>query len=440
MTFIEGLKLLRTTIKKKDKESLLLEYADVPYFKASLSFLTNPYDVVGISTKKMKKDVEPTLNVKTFDGLLTYLRQHPTGTDKDLSVVKGYLSLFENDDREIVSELIAKTLKVGLSAKTLNNVYGKDFVPTFDVQLAFPYDKKIQKYTDTDKFYVTQKLDGHRALTTVEFKDNQIVISTLTRRGQQIDGLTELHEDVITFIKSNTEVMKTFENGFVLDGELLLRNPNNLSTGELFQETSKVLRKDGEKKNVMYNLFDILPLNEFLYQKASTETYEYRRTKWLNKLNKSKCIRVIPVLDVINKNDIPKWSTYATEQGWEGVMLNAANGTYRKTRSPELLKVKKMHTADLEIVGFNEAISGAYKGNLGSLNVRLDDENEIQVGSGLTDEIRDEIWNNQDKYLGVMIEVQYFEMTTNKDGGKSLRFPVFKDFRFDKTPEDTNIE
>jgi hypothetical protein len=89
-------------------------------------------------------------------------------------------------------------------------------------------------------------------------------------------------------------------------------------------------------------------------------------------------IHVIPVLDIITRESIPQWSDYATQEGWEGVMLNAADGYYRKTRSPQLLKVKKMHTADLEIVGFNEATSGKFKGQLQSLNVRLNDNESIQ--------------------------------------------------------------
>ena len=49
--------------------------------------------------------------------------------------------------------------------------------------------------------------------------------------------------------------------------------------------------------------------------------------------------------------------------------------------------------------------------------------------------MRDEIWNNQDKYLGKISEIQYFEETNNDEGGLSLRFPVFKQWRFDKEEE-----
>ena len=45
-------------------------------------------------------------------------------------------------------------------------------------------------------------------------------------------------------------------------------------------------------------------------------------------------------------------------------------------------------------------------------------------------------WNNQKEWLGRIVEVQYFEETENADGNKSLRFPVYKDYRTDKTEAD----
>lgn len=255
-----------------------------------------------------------------------------------------------------------------------------------------------------------------------------------------MDGMTELHTDMIEFIKRNPEVMLNFRDGFAIDGELLLENPHSLSTADLFQATAKVLRSNGEKEHITYNVFDILPLDEFLYRNASKQPYSFRREQWLNHLEPSQLIHVIPTLDIIQRDSIPRWSDYATQEGWEGVMLNAADGYYRKTRSPQLLKVKKMHTADLEIVGFNKAISGKFKDQLQSINVRLTDNDIVQVGSGLSEEIRAEIWAHQDQYIGKMAEIQYFEETQNAKGGKSLRFPVFKAIRFDKDPEDKNVE
>ena len=114
-------------------------------------------------------------------------------------------------------------------------------------------------------------------------------------------------------------------------------------------------------------------------------------------------------------------------------MLNKLNSPYEFKRTKSLLKVKAMSTMDLRVVAFEEG-NGANEGTLGAVVVKSKD-NEVKVGSGWTQDMRDEVWNNQDKYLGKILEVQYFEVTTNEEGKESLRFPVAKGWRFDKDEE-----
>lgn len=440
MELLQKLETLQETTGKKAKSTYITENKTDKLFIKVLEFLYNPFKVSGISTKKLNKDVDKIPNTMNLSELLDYLTAHNTGTDYDIGIIKYFLD--KHDNNTILSQLISKTLTLGVSGKSINDALGESLVPTFDVQLAFPYDKtitststkrQIDRYDDDDLLYVTQKLDGFRGLTTYKTK-----IQTYSRKGQLIDGLDELHQDIENVIQASG-LLDMFPNGFAIDGELLLKNEDNLTSDALFRATTKELRKNGKKQNITYNIFDILPLDEFYYKDASTQMYKERRAI-LDTIQSGQFTQVVPVLDVITKNDIPKWSNYASDHGWEGIMLNYANGYYRTKRSAELLKVKKMHTADLEIVGFNQAIDGKNAGQLQSINVKLDDENVVQVGSGLTEELRLEIWNNQDKYLGAMVEIQYFELSENQNGGKSLRFPVFKDFRFDKTPDDANIE
>lgn len=49
----------------------------------------------------------------------------------------------------------------------------------------------------------------------------------------------------------------------------------------------------------------------------------------------------------------------------------------------------------------------------------------LGVGSGFTDEQRKYYFINQNKILGKVIEVKFFEETNNEKGELSLRFPVF---------------
>ena len=438
---ISSLKELRDESSKKAKTEIIQKYQTNPLFIDVLYFLYNPFIVTGLSTKKMSRDVTPNRQITDLKELLDYLIDNNTGSDEVLSIVQGYLSTHDDEAKEILSQLVSKTLVLGVSAKSINTAIKDNLIPVFEVQLAFPYDKaitatsstrQIDRYGDDDLFYVTQKLDGFRGIITYENEN----VTVFSRKGQRIEGLDDLCSSVKEFVQIN-DLDVLYPQGIVFDGELLL--DKDLPSDELFRATSKVLRKDGEKKNIRYHLFDIIPLQEFYYSDMSTNTYSERR-RVLDTLQSTQWVEVVPVLAVVTKDKIAEWSNYATEQGWEGVMLNYAEGYYRTKRSTELLKVKKMHTADLEIVGFNQAIDGKFAGMLQSINVKLDDDNIVQVGSGLTEENRREIWENQDKYIGCVVEIQYFEQSQDRFGNKSLRFPVFKDFRFDKTSEDVNVE
>ena len=117
-------------------------------------------------------------------------------------------------------------------------------------------------------------------------------------------------------------------------------------------------------------------------------------------------------------------------------MLNIANDPYECKRSSAILKIKVMDSCDLKVIGFEEG-QGKYTGTLGRLNVDYKGYT-CGVGTGLSDEDRKEIWNNQDKYLGTIVQVNNFGESENQDGGVSLRFPVFKGFRPDKTEPSYN--
>ena len=61
------------------------------------------------------------------------------------------------------------------------------------------------------------------------------------------------------------------------------------------------------------------------------------------------------------------------------------------------------------------------------------DNNAVGVGSGLSDELRAEIWSNKREYFGKIIEVKYKSISKDKNTGlRSLQFPVFVRFRDDK--------
>ena len=59
---------------------------------------------------------------------------------------------------------------------------------------------------------------------------------------------------------------------------------------------------------------------------------------------------------------------------------------------------------------------------------------KVNVGSGLTDENREEIWKDKENVLGQFIEIRADAITQAENGEYSLRLPRFKTFRgFDKS-------
>lgn len=423
---------LKSDSSRTSKEKILKDNENDALFRYVLKFVYNPFIVTGLSTKKVNKKVKVKIDskhdFKEIEDVLRYLKVYNSGRDYDIAVVQNFINkLSTKEAKDIAKQIVTKSLKVGITEKTINKVYGKDEIPSFSVMLAESYAK--QESSLTGEFYITQKLDGNRC---VAIKDNDEV-RFFTRKGQQIEGMKELEK----------EIMK-LRNGIVLDGELLLRNDNNLPADELFRETQKVVRKDGIKKNLEFYAFDILSVKEFK-NGISINKYKHRREELESLFSffgeDFEYTKVLPVLyKGDDKNMIAVLMKYAEEKGWEGLMVNTANGLYQNKRTTDLLKVKRMKTADILVVSLEKAIDGQFKDLLARVNVEYKG-NLVGVGSGFSIEERKKFAENPDLIVGKIIEVQYFEESKDeKTGQPSLRFPVFKGIREDKDINDVNYD
>jgi DNA ligase-1 len=185
-------------------------------------------------------------------------------------------------------------------------------------------------------------------------------------------------------------------------------------------------------------VFDWMPASDFKRQQCDL-TYTLRRAyldKMFYDLNFLMYFEALPMLYAGSETSrIAEILEEETAKGEEGIMINLMGAKYEFKRTNNLLKVKKMQTMDLEIIDFEEG-EGRLAGTLGAILVRYKNGNVVRVGSGFSDELRASIWANRLLYLGVICEIQYFEETSNADGGESLRFPIFKDFRHDKMEAD----
>ena len=118
----------------------------------------------------------------------------------------------------------------------------------------------------------------------------------------------------------------------------------------------------------------------------------------------------------------------------EGIIIKLVEKSYEYGSRKNWWKVKPVFEMTMEVVGF-ELGEGRHKGVIGALLVKNKDGTiNCKVGSGLTDEDRATIKENIDKIK--FIDVAYNEISQNKDGDKSLRFPRFLKIRDDKNEAD----
>ena len=313
-------------------------------------------------------------------------------------------------------KILKKHLAIGISTKTINKV-SPGFIPTFNVSLAQKFDFERIK---SDTIAIEPKLDGIRCFAIVE--NNQATI--YARSGKIISN----------FDKTIGKELSSLDDG-CYDGEIM---------GEDFTSLMRqAYRKEKIELGGTYlSLFDYLPLSEWNSKKAVLSCFD-RYDMLFCKLTGTEPVSTgmgsdIPKIDYkylkLTRRSYISTSLEAiqrihdsyVDQGYEGAMIKDIDAVYKFGRGWEVMKYKAFHDVDLEIKQLLEG-TGKHSNKLGSVVVCFKGV-DVQVGSGLSDELREKIWKNKELFIGRMIEVRYQEVTP--DG--SLRFPTFVCFRNDR--------
>lgn len=398
------------------KEQILLAYSHNEDFKMLMKFMYDDLITTGLDVTKLNMsnlECECNYVIRDFDDLIRYLRNNNTGTYANVKSVQNYINLISKDDiviKEFLNNISIKNLQLGITSKTLNKVYGNNFIPKWEVQQAYGIDK--YKFSKNEWFAITEKLNGVRAT----YYNGKLV----NRQGREILGCDYIIEE-----------LKSLSKDKVLDGELIRKNIDCLDDNENFRLTAGIVNsKDKVKNGLEFVIFDVVNIEDF-EQDNVTQAYSDRRfvldSLYNLKLNNVKVAKLI--YSGVDKSAIDKELLRVSEEGKEGLMVNL-DVPYKRKRHKGILKVKKFNTMDLEIVGFEEG-RNKYKDKLGALLVDYKGNN-VGVGTGLTDYDREYIWNNRRSLLGRVVEVKYKEISKDKTTGcESLQFPVYCRLRTD---------
>lgn len=226
------------------------------------------------------------------------------------------------------------------------------------------------------------------------------------------------------------------------DGELII-------PGMPFNKISSAIMSEDGEPDFRFCVFDYVST-------SLTEPYKQRMAR-LEALDLPDfCEKVLPVV-INSKEELIDFEKKCLEAGYEGIMVRSPDSPYKCGRATLkqgwLLKVKRFKDSEATIIGFEEQMENTNeatidelgrtkrskhkagmvgKNTLGKFIVREvgstpwnGREFGVGTGEGLTADLRKEIWDNRDKYLGKMIVYKY-----QVHGVKDLpRLPIWKGFR-----------
>jgi ATP-dependent DNA ligase len=213
---------------------------------------------------------------------------------------------------------------------------------------------------------------------------------------------------------------------------------NSVINGELAFSTqagTEYQKKYGHSK---VDVFDIL---KFKNEELSTFPLLKRKEILHEICEKLNSEYIVEAKYIITKDSkiVKQWFDNIIANGGEGLVIKDLNDTNYVFGGKSNLwyKIKKLIDMDYVIMGYEDSKSEKYgkqgwvKNIICGLYVDGKLKQKVRVGS-MTEEIRKEISENKNKYIGTVIEVHGFEIF--KSG--SIRHPSFSRFRDDKNSED----
>jgi DNA ligase-1 len=286
--------------------------------------------------------------------------------------------------------------------------------------LAKSYSDFVDKvHFDKDDWYSSRKLDGVRLLTVIDDNGN---INFYSREGNEFTTLGVLKEELQGFGLKN----------ITLDGELCIVDDEGKE--DFKSAVSQIKRKDYTIENPKYKIFDILPTREFregIYHRKFSERLQTMISFMLK--FRPKHIETVRQIKVNSVDHLTEMSQYASDQGWEGLIIKR-DIPYVAKRSNDMLKVKKFFEAEYEVIGIEIAPARTINVTTGleeTIDVMaraniLHKGNVVGVGSGWTLDERKKYRDFPSLLVGKQVTVSYFEESQDKDGKMSLRFPTVK--------------
>ena len=320
--------------------------------------------------------------------------------------------------------ILIKDMRCGVSETTINKIAGKIneayIIPVFSCQLA--HDGANHESKVSGQKLIEVKLDGVRVITIVYPSGH---VDQYSRNGKELVNFEHIKTQFAKHAVFLPEPM-------VFDGEVM-----SSSFQDLMRQVHR--KSDVKARDAVLNLFDILTLREF---RSGVSAVSQRERSNALKIWHDPIADHMPNVTVLG-NELVDLATdvgqarfkqinaSAIAGGYEGLLIKDPEAPYECKRSVAWLKQKPFIEVTLEVKSVEEG-TGKNVGRLGALVCEGQDDGKsiaVNVGSGLTDDMRNSIWADSSSVIGQLVEVRADAVTQNQDGTYSLRFPRFKGFR-----------
>jgi len=428
---------LRADSSKLAKIAILTTNKDNELLQKALVACYDPY--VQYYLRKIPSYTSPSKATMTLDAAIDSLdklsNREVTGGDASDHLTSILESVSEGD-AHIIERIIAKTMDCGMTASTINKVW-KKLIPTYPCLLANPYkEKTIAKIVFPA--YSQMKADGMRA--NAHITDGKVHICG--RSGKTVDLLGELDADLLNLAKHTDHP----EKNFVFDGELVLveddgtimeRKKGNGILGKAIKGT--ISKEDAAR--VRIRIWDIVGAEAF---KAELDETPYSERY---QIISDACGQAQGRFDLIETAEVADLEAASEhfaemlERGEEGTIIKNLDHPWENKRGKGLVKMKAEEDCDLEVIGFNPG-KGKFVGLVGSI-VCASADRKVEVSiSGLSDALRKQITDNQNDWMGRIIEVRYNERISSRTRTDvdSLFLPRFVELREDKDVANNSAE
>jgi len=355
-------------------------------------------------------DLETSLDVMEQE----FVTRTTTG-NKAKELLINMLSILSEDDAYVIERILDRDLKTRLGRSEVNKVWKNLIVKPPYTRCEIGTEANILKNMPVDKdgnfinkVYSEVKMDGtfRRAV-----KDGEEVEIT-SRPG--IESSFPLIEGQLQSLEIE---------GVVFIGEMTLRGEQNRSTGNGIINSDDIPHKD-----VLFTVWDMVPVNEYSMTKAEIKAaekagtlslYEDRFAQLEELLSESMDnVELIEYRIVKNMKEAFEHFLEVTERGDEGTVIKAHDMTHKDGNSKKQLKVKLVIELDVRIVSFNEGNKGskneAYFSGINYTN----DEGTIQGSVGvtsLTEDIRDWFHEHRDEVIGDVMTLFCNDITIARD-------------------------